>query len=80
MRELAIRQPNMVVRISQRYSQVLQRHLPFLDVSVTLTKLFPFPLSGVLGDTFVTGDVGAKRAAAAAGAQPLMASFTGSAA
>ncbi|KAL4447246.1 hypothetical protein ABPG77_007279 [Micractinium sp. CCAP 211/92] len=58
-RLLTIRQPNMVVRISQRYGPVPKRHLPFLDVSVTLKKLFPYPLGGVLGDTFVTGDVGA---------------------
>ncbi len=58
-RLLTIRQPNMVVRISQRYGPVPKRHLPFLDASVTLKKLFPYPLGGVLGDTFVTGDVGA---------------------
>ncbi|KAL4443650.1 hypothetical protein ABPG75_011387 [Micractinium tetrahymenae] len=78
-RLLTIRQPNMLVRISQRYGPAPGRHLPFLDVSVTLTRLFPFPLDGVLGETFVTGRYGAKRAAGAGAAGPLTASFTGSA-
>lgn len=79
-RLLTIRQPNMVVRISQRYSAVPRRHLPFLDVSVTLKKLFPYPLEGILGDTFVTGDHGAKRAATADAAASVTASITSSAA
>lgn len=58
-RYVILRQPGMAIRISQAFSAGSNTYSPWLDVQVTIRRLFSYPLSGVLGDTFLTAYRGA---------------------
>lgn len=55
---LAIRVPGMEVRVTQPVRQG-GAYEPYLQVSVTVQRLLPYFLEGVLGSTFLTAEYGA---------------------